>query len=158
MIFISGPEFAPSGPLLALLIIAAFMVFFGALFGHLIVGIERQRTMLYVFALDAVVSIGLYALTIPRYGAVAAALVTIFSEAVIAIASGIIVIRETRTKIIFYNNAKALVAALGMGAALALAPNWNVLVRIVFGAAVYLLLLIAFKAIRKDEIALLAKG
>jgi len=158
MIFISGPEFAPSGPLLALLIIAAFMVFFGSLFGHLIVGVNRQRAMLWIYAVDAAVSLGLYALTIPRYGAVAAALVTIFSEAVIAIAAGIIVVRETRTKIIFYNNAKALVAALGMGAMIALVPSWNVLIRIALGAAVYGALLLAFKAVKKDEVSLLVKG
>ena len=72
------------GGVLALLVVAAFMVFYGSLFGHLIVGIGKQKIMTWFYAADALVSVSLYFILIPRYGATAAALVTIFSEAVIA--------------------------------------------------------------------------
>lgn len=158
MILISGQEFAPAGPLFALLIVAAFMVFFGALFGHLIVGINRQRTMLFVYATDAIVSLALYFLLIPRYGAVAAALITIFSEAVIAIAAGAIVVRQTKIKLIFWTTGKAFLASLIMAGAVAAASGAHVVARIALGAGIYMLLLIAFKVIKKDEISLLVKG
>ncbi len=158
MVFISGVDFAPAGPLLALLVVAAFAVFYGALFGHLIVGVDRQRTMMIVYAADAVVSLALYLLLIPRFGATAAAAVTVLSEAIIAIAAGVIVVRETRTKIIFYNTGKAFLASGLMAVAVSMTDGVNVLLRILFGTAVYFILLIALRAIRKDEISLLLKG
>lgn len=158
MIFISGQEFAPAGPLLALLVVAAFMVFYGSLFGHMIVGVNRQRMMIFVYGADALVSLGLYLWLIPRYGAIAGALITILSEAIIAVAAGIIVVRETKTKIVFYTTGKAFVAALLMTAVISVFPNWNVLLRIALGAVVYGAFLLLFRAIKKDEISLLVKS
>ncbi len=158
VVFISGPQFAPAGPLLALLIVAAFMVFYGSLFGHLIVGLNRQRTMMFVYAADAVISLALYVLLIPRYGATAAALVTIFSEMIIAMAAGAIVVRETKIKIIFYTTGKAFLAAGLMAILVNALPGLNVLLRIAIGAIIYFALLILFRAFKKDELALLAKG
>jgi O-antigen/teichoic acid export membrane protein len=158
MVFISGAAFAPAGPLFALLIVAAFTVFYGALFGHLIVGINRQRTMLLVYAADAAVSLALYVIFIPHYGAMAAALITIFSETIIAIAAGIIVVRETGVRLIFWTTGKAFLAGALMGISVAAMNGAHVLVRIVIGAAIYALLIVVFRGVKKDEISLLVKG
>jgi O-antigen/teichoic acid export membrane protein len=152
MIFLSGQEFAPAGPLLALLIVAAFMVFYGSLFGHLIVGIGKQKVMTWFYAIDAAVSLGLYFIFIPRYGATAAALVTIFSEAMIAVAAGIIVTRQARVFPPLGIALRALVSALAMGAVLFLVPSLNVIVRVVLGAAAYAVFALLFGAVSKTEI------
>jgi len=152
MLFISGPEFAPSGPLLALLIVAAFMVFYGSLFGHLIVGIGRQRAMTWVYAADAAVSLALYFIFIPRFGATAAALVTIFSEAVIAVAATTIVLTTVKMRPALKVTGKALVSAAIMGVAVYALPGFHVLVRILIGIIIYGILLIALRAITKEEV------
>jgi len=152
MLFISGPQFAPSGPLLALLVIAAFMVFYGSLFGHLIVGIGRQRVMTWIYAADAAVSLALYFIFIPRYGATAAALVTIFSEAVIAVAATTIVLATVKMRPSLKVTGKALLAAAIMGIVISFTPETHVLLKILIGIIVYAILLVALRAVTKDEI------
>jgi O-antigen/teichoic acid export membrane protein len=152
MIFISGPQFAPSGPLLALLIIAAFMVFYGSLFGHLIVGINRQRVMTWIYAADAFVSLALYFIFIPRYGATAAALVTIFSEAVIAISASTIVLMAVKMRPSLAVTGKALLSACLMGLIVYIIPGVHVLIRILIGVIVYGILLVALRAVTTKEI------
>ena len=152
MLFISGPQFAPSGPLLALLVIAAFMVFYGSLFGYLIVGINKQRVMTWVYAADAFASLSLYFIFIPRFGATAAALVTIFSEAVIAVAASIIVLTTVKIKPSLKVSGKALVAAAVMGLAICALPGLHVLIRILIGIVVYGILLVVLRAVTKEEI------
>jgi O-antigen/teichoic acid export membrane protein len=152
MLFISGPQFAASGPLLALLVVAAFMVFYGALFGHLIVGIGKQKIMTWVYATDAAVSLSLYFLLIPRYGARGAAFVTIFSEAVIAVAATAIVLSITKIKPRLAVLGKAVAAAVVMGGVLYGLPTLHVIIRVITGAIVYGLLMLAFKAVPKEEL------
>jgi len=152
MLFISGPQFAPSGPLLALLVIAAFMVFYGSLFGHLIVGIGRQRVMTWIYAFDAAISLALYFIFIPRYGATAAALVTIFSEAIIAVAATTIVLATVKMRPSLKVTGKALLAAAIMGIVVSFTPQIHVLLKILIGIIVYAILLIALRAVTKDEI------
>jgi O-antigen/teichoic acid export membrane protein len=152
MLFISGPQFAPSGPLLALLIVAAFMVFYGSLFGYFIVGIGKQRIMTWVYAADAFVSLSLYFILIPHWGATAAALVTIFSEAVIAIAASIIVLSTVKIIPSLKVSGKALVSAVLMGLAIYVIPQLHVLIRILIGIVVYGILLVVLRAITKEEI------
>lgn len=152
ILFISGPEFAPSGPLLAVLIVAAFMVFYGSLFGHLIVGINRQRLMTWAYAVDALVSLGLYFALIPRYGATAAAWVTVFSEAVIAITGGAIVLSITKIRPRLAVTGKAIAASALMGLAIYGMPHLHVLLRILIGTAIYGALMLAFRAFPKEEI------
>ncbi len=152
MLFISGPKFAPSGPLLALLVVAAFMVFYGSLFGHLIVGIGRQRTMTWFYATDAAISLALYFIFIPRYGATAAALITIFSEAVIAIATTAIVLKVAKIRPSLKVTGKALLASVIMGAVVYITPAPHVLLKIMIGVIVYGVLLIALRAVTKEEL------
>jgi O-antigen/teichoic acid export membrane protein len=152
MVFLSGREFAPAGPLLAMLIVAAFMVFYGSLFGHLIVGVNRQRTMTWFYALDAFVCLALYFIFIPRFGATAAALVTIFSEAFIAVAAGSIVVLQTKVlpslKIFF----RAALAALAMGVVLHFVPSLNVIIRVIVGASAYAVFAFLFGAVTQTEL------
>jgi O-antigen/teichoic acid export membrane protein len=152
MIFLAGNDFAAAGPLLALLTVAAGCVFFGSLFGHTIVALQRQRSMIWVYATDAVVCLGLYLVYIPRYGAVAGALITILSELVIAVGGGIIVMRAVRIRFDLTVPAKALGAALVMAGAVLVFPGVHVLIRVLLGAALYGALLLAFGAINRRDL------
>jgi len=152
MLFISGKEFAASGPLLALLVVAAFMVFYGSLFGHLIVGIGKQRVMTWFYAADAIISIILYFVLIPRFGAVAAACVTIFSEAVIAVAATAIVIKNVKVIPSLKVTGKAMISGALMGIAIYFFPNVHVLLRILFGVIVYGILLISLRAVSSADL------
>jgi O-antigen/teichoic acid export membrane protein len=152
MLFISGPEYAPSGPLLAVLVVAAFMVFYGSLFGHLIVGINRQRLMTWAYAVNAAISLGLYLMFIPRFGATAAAWVTVFSEAVVAITAGAIVLSVSAVRPRLIITLKAIAASAMMGLVIYAIPSVHVLLRMLIGIAAYAALMIALRAITKKEL------
>jgi O-antigen/teichoic acid export membrane protein len=151
ILFISGPEYSASGPLLALLVIAAFMVFYGALYGHLIVGIGKQKLMTWVYAIDAVISIALYFYLIPRYGATSAAMITIFSETVIAVAGSAIVLKNISFLPHLGISLKAILSAIGMGLAVYCAGEMHVLLRILLGAIVYAILIYLTGAVSKND-------
>jgi O-antigen/teichoic acid export membrane protein len=155
MVFVAGEAFAPSGRFLTILMIAGGAVFWGALFGHAVVAIGLQRKMIWAYAVDAALSLGLYLYLIPRIGAVGAAWVTVFSEAFIAVVTAAAVARATKafpSLAVFW---RSIAAAAAMAALLAILSPLHVLVRILLGAASYFLVLAAIGGIGRDVIALL---
>lgn len=85
MQLIAGDAFIAAGQWLRLLIFAAGFVFFGQLFGHIMVGIGHQVSQMKRFGVVALVALVAYGIFIPLYGALAAAIITIAAEALAAI-------------------------------------------------------------------------
>lgn len=85
MELVAGPEFFASGQYLVILMLANTIVFFGILFGHTVVAINKQRFILPAYFLTAAVAIALYLVTIPKHGAFGAAWTTVISEAMITL-------------------------------------------------------------------------
>jgi O-antigen/teichoic acid export membrane protein len=157
MSLVAGQEFAASGLFLAILMIGAAMVFWGALFGHTIVALGLQRKMILAYAADAAISIILYFVLIPRFGAVAAAWVTVFSEAFIAIATAGAVMWATGHRPSLRIFSRALLASALMAAVVMAASPLHVLLRVLIGMIAYTALLILFKGITKEMISLVTK-
>ncbi len=124
MRLVAGEEFAASGASLAILMVAASMVFFGALFGHAVVALGLQRPMIAAYAANAVLSLGLYVWLIPIYGAVAAAWVTVFSEAFIAVVAGVVVLRVSRVRIPLATAGTSVAAGGVMVGVLVVTGSW----------------------------------
>ncbi len=80
MRIVAGNEFAGAGKILALLAISTLGVCFGMTFGQMALAIDNQRQAVWIYAIDAIVSVVAYFIFIPRYGMYGAAYVTIFSE------------------------------------------------------------------------------
>lgn len=173
MELISGPEFSESGKVLKILGAAASVIFFGSLFGHAILAIHKQKLMTLGYAAVAVVTVILYLAFIPTYGMYAAAWITLLSELLITLITGIAVYLVTGFKPKVAVFAKSLIAGVAMYGALVymqahLAPlatlqesQWlfgvDVISRIGIGCLVYFLLLVAMRAIRlKDFRAMIA--
>ncbi|KPJ84986.1 hypothetical protein AMJ57_04825 [Parcubacteria bacterium SG8_24] len=150
MALIAGESFASSGTYLSILMLGAAMVFWGALFGHAIVAQGLQRKVIPAYAADAIISILLYILLIPRFGAVAAAWVTVFSEAFIACFAAAMVIRTSRQRPSLDIFSRSLLASLGMFAVVLWAGPWHVLIRIMLGIASYGGLLFLFRGLTRD--------
>lgn len=79
-----GPDFRGSGDILLMLVTATGIIFVGTYFGHVIVAIGRQRSMIWAYALTAAISLAGYLLFIPMYGAYGAAAMTIVAELTMA--------------------------------------------------------------------------
>lgn len=133
-----------AGPILAVLGPATAVVFFGSLFGHAVVAIHRQRTMIVGYLAVAVLATVGYVLFIPNGGILAAAWVTLFSETLIMLITAVAVRTVSGVRIRSATLLRALGASLVMFGVLRTLPWPHVLVAILAGGAVYFLALWAF--------------
>jgi len=155
MSLVAGTQFAESGKLLSILMIAGATVFLSALFGHAVVAVGLQRQMIVAYAADAIISIFLYIILIPKVGAVGAAWVTVFSEAFILLACAGGVWYKTRVLPSWRGAAVAIVGSAVMYAALVAADGIAVVERILIGMVAYGIVVLASGIATKEALALL---
>ncbi len=150
MTLVAGSDFAGSGAILRLLMLALPGIFLGALYGHAVLAVNRQRRMIFGYAVCAVLSLGAYFFLIPRFGTTGAAAVTIASESFIALATFgmVFVVSHAVPSLKIFG--KAAVAAGLMYGLLKVVPGLPVLPAILMGAAFYSVLLFAFGVLRKE--------
>lgn len=110
MTFLAGREFTDSGIYLQILFVALLAIFFGAVPAHAIIALKKQRDIIWWYIIDAVISLIAYIILIPRFGGVAAAWVTVFSEAFIAVATATMVWRTAHVLLSFKIFSKSLLA------------------------------------------------
>lgn len=137
MALIAGSDFAASGQILGILIIGAAMVFWGGLFGHTVVALGLQRKMIWAYAIDAAISFALYFLLVPEFGAKAAAWITVFSEAFIALATMSAVLWKSGWRPRLGITVRCLLASALMYMFLVRAAAIHVAVLVPLGALVY---------------------
>lgn len=143
-IFMGGAAFADAGPILSLLLIALLGIFFGGMYGHAIVAVQKQRAMLWGYGGAAILATIGYLILIPRFGMWGAAGVTIAIEALVAITSYTIVTRAVGTHPDFRIPTKALISSIVMGLVLVALPTFPVLLEVLLGAGVYAVSLLLF--------------
>jgi O-antigen/teichoic acid export membrane protein len=152
MTLIAGQDFAVSGQILPLLLIATAIIFLGTPFTYAIVVLEKQKTMLKYFAMAAVLALIGYFIFIPRYSYWGAAWVTVVVELFISLSAGILTYRFSgfvpRLKVF----AKSLISAIIGFAVCWLLKDLYVLWSLVISFAVYSLCLILFKAISRETL------
>jgi O-antigen/teichoic acid export membrane protein len=150
-VLIAGNEFVDAGPVLALLILALLGVFLSALFGHLIVALNKQRMMTWGYIAVAIVAITGYLWLIPEYGMWGAVWVTLVSEGLIALITFLVVWRTANVLPSMIVTIKALLAG-GVMYAVLTQLNTHVVFDILIGAAVYIIGLFALKALTIKEL------
>jgi O-antigen/teichoic acid export membrane protein len=152
MTVVAGNVFVLSGTILKILILAAGAIFIGTLFGHIIVAIQKQRTMIWGYATVAITSLVAYLIFIPRYSFWGAAWVTVYSESMIALLTFLIVYRTTHllpsSKIFF----KSVLASFAMSIFIWFLREINVLIIITLGAALYFGVLYLLKGYTKETV------
>lgn len=152
MSFVAGSDFALSGTILKILILAAGMIFVGTLFGHLVVAVQKQRKMIWGYALVAAICLAGYIILIPRYSFWAAAWITVFSEGAIALLTFLVVWRNTRLVPSGKTLLKSVLASLAMSIVIYLLINLNLVALIILAAAIYFGVLYLLKGYTKKTI------
>ncbi len=153
MRFFAGPGFDQAGDMLKILIIAGAAVFFGSMFGHAVIAINRQRQMIWGYAIDAALAIVFYIIFIPSFGPTAAAWVTVLSEVFIAFATFFMVYRATRFVPRLAGAAKVAAACAVMMLAIALLPaSLHVLAKAAAGAIVYAAAAVIFGVVTMETL------
>jgi len=95
MILIAGADFATSGVWLQWLVVAAWGIYFGQLFGFILVGISRQKIQMKIYLLISALSLILYLIFIPKFGTLAAAVITVVVEFLSMFLTGWFAVRMT---------------------------------------------------------------
>lgn len=158
MVLVAGQEFAPSGLVLRVLIVAAGLVFISCLFSHAVVAIDKQKKIIGAYVFTGVTSVIGYLIFIPKFSYIGAASVTIYSELAITLFMIYYIIKFTsffpNLKILF----KALLAALVMGVLLYFIPQafyasvLGLILVLIASTVVYFTFLYLFKGIAKEDI------
>ena len=158
MVLVAGHEFALSGPILQILILAAGLIFLGCVFTHGIIAINRQKKMIGAYIFTAATALIGYLIFIPEYSYFGAAWVTIYSELVIGLASFYLCWKYAGFLPNLKITGKALLASAIMAAGLYLTAEWNLFVVLSLAVIVYFTALYLLKGInRRDIIELMNK-
>lgn len=149
MILVAGKDFAMSGDILRILIIAAGVIYLNTIFAHAIVALDAQRRMLPIYVAVALITLAGYLLYIPTYGMWAAAWLTVFSETCIGLGSLYISKRQSpvgfHPKVLF----ASLGASLVMTAVVLPLQNYALPIPIFAGMCVYIACVFLFGGISK---------
>lgn len=155
MILVGGSDFALSGPILQILIMAASLIFLGNIFAHAIIAIDKQKKIISTYLFTAITSLVGYLIFIPKFSYFGAAWVTIYSEMVVSFMSIFLVWKYTK----FFPNLaivfKSLAASLIMAAALYALytiQGYNMITVLLISVAVYFIFLYIFKGLTKQDI------
>lgn len=158
MRYTGGPDFAAAGPILQILMFAVAAIFLGTIFSHAIISIDKQKKMIGFYALTSASALGAYLLVIPRWSYFGAALVTIYSEVMIAAFSVYCVYRYSRFLPRLAVGAKSLISGLVMGAFLYFSQPIShgslagLLTVFLAAGAVYCLVLLLIGGVRRSDL------
>jgi O-antigen/teichoic acid export membrane protein len=157
MELVAGPDFIIAAAPLNILIIAAGLIYFGALAGYAIVAAGLQKKMIGFYIFDAVFSLTTYLIFIPLYGYFAAAILTVITETIIALSAFWILYRRLNLlpKLVVF--LKSILAATIMCAVLWLLISQSLITLVFIGLIVYFVALHLLKGIDKEMIGELVK-
>lgn len=152
MVLVAGKDFAESGDVLRILILAVGTIFFGTISSYAIVALDAQRKMLPIYISTALVTLIGYIILIPPYGLWAAAWLTVFSEACVALGATLMCLKLSATRWNPRVALKAIFAALLMAIVIWPLRNTMILIPAALGALIYFILVIALGAVSKQTL------
>lgn len=146
-----APEtFLPSAQVLKILSFALFFIFFGNLFGYLIVILGKQKVTAFIYLLGAILNFFLNLYFIPKYSYFGAAGTTLFTEALVNSLLAFFAIKYLGANLSFKNFLKVILVFLALTPLAFLTKKPEILGIIVLG--IFLLTLIIFKVIAKSDL------
>lgn len=147
-----APGFSASGPVFQVLVLGTGAIFLGYLFSNAIVVVNKQRTMVWVYASVALSSLVLYLLFIPRFSYFGAAAVTVAVESTVALIAARVVLRTSGVRLRAARPIRILVAALVMAGAMWLGRELAWYVNGTIGVVVYAAVAVASRAVDRSLI------
>lgn len=152
MKLVAGEEFERSGAVLPILMLAMLPIFTGAMTGHAIVALNKQRVMLWGYGATAVVALVGYVLLIPIFGIVGAAWMTVVSEVLINTLTAIVVMKTSGWRPNLTIFSKALTASVLMALLILALPSLPVLLTILIAIIFYAGAIMAFGGVKLSSL------
>ena len=129
VVFIAGQEYLPAAPLLSILGWALAAMFIGNIFGFALIAMNRQTTLLKLYAILVFFNVTANLVFIPLYGAAAAAATTLVTEVISAFVAAVIVRRLLLFRISAWYSVRVLASSAATAAlAFVLPSEWHVVV------------------------------
>jgi O-antigen/teichoic acid export membrane protein len=150
MVLIAGEEFINSGPVLKILIWATAIIFFGSLFGYIILAIDKQKKMIPYYIITAALALILYFVFIPQFSYLAAAIITVFVELLYALFAFYVCYKYSKVGINLKIAVKIIFAALVMGLFIYFFYFLNLILLILLASIIYFIVLYLVKGIDKN--------
>jgi O-antigen/teichoic acid export membrane protein len=152
MTLVAGQDFAASGPVLQILIMAASIIFLGSMFTHGIIAINKQKNIIGAYAFTGITAVIGYLIFIPRYSYFGAAWVTIYSELIIVLASFYLIWKYTKFLPSLKVFLKSLLASGFMGISIYFFLDLNLFLVLSLAIIIYLVALYIIKGVSKQDI------
>ena len=127
-------------------------------FGHVALTINRQRSVLWIYISDALISFLAFLYVIPHYGWRGAAIIMIFSELYAGTLITIVTLRYAKTIPSFVAFFKIVLASAIMGAVLYLTTSLPLFVAIVLGIITYAVLIMGLRVMTWERVRDVLKG
>ena len=157
MTFVAGVDFAKSGAILNVLVLATVAIYFGTLLIYVVIALSLQKEMVKYFLLTAAFGLVGYLIFIPRFSYWGAAWMTVATEILVGVFAYMVI----RKKLALQTNLK-IIWKSGEAALVALFVGWLLQdthpILVFLGAMLtYIVLLYFSKAINKQQLQALFK-
>ncbi|MFH1671359.1 MAG: flippase [Candidatus Portnoybacteria bacterium] len=151
IVLISGNDFILSAQVLNILIIAAGIIFMGVLFSNMIISLEKQKTLTYIYGFGALVNLIANLIFIPKYSYFGAAWTTVLTELIVTILMVFVLAKALERLPSFKHVFKYISAGLVMAFSFYYLPNLSLFLIIPLSTLVYFAALYLFKGISIKE-------
>ncbi|MBU0540737.1 flippase [Patescibacteria group bacterium] len=152
MTLVAGESFAASGNILRILVLAVALIFFGTISSHAVIALDAQKKMLPVYITVAIFTLAGYLAFIPKYGMLAAAWLTVFSELCVAVGATALTLKLSGARWRPSASIKAVLSAFAMATVIFPLRNAPIAIPIIVGMIVYAALIFATGAVSKATI------
>lgn len=147
MVLVAGSDFRVSGLMLQWIGFALFGSCLGMVFGHIALATNHQRSVLWIYISDALISLPAFLIALSLFGWRGAAGVIIFSELYAGVLLTYVTVRLAGAQPSFTPFFKILLACAGMVGVLYLLPPIPLLASVVLGAISYSAFILIFRVI-----------
>lgn len=156
ILLIADVSFLPAVPLLQLLSLALASMFFGNIFGFAMIALQKQMTLLALYAVLAIITVIGASATIPYWGTTAAAVTTIITEVVATIGAGWFIRRSVPYRVTGRSVVGTAVAmCLALAVYSAVSDTWPLVVQIILAGTGYAVAIGVAKVVTREQLSLL---
>ena len=149
MVGVFGADYAGAAPAFQMLLVSIGFSFFRSTPSNVLLVKDRLRLDMWIVSGATALNVVLNAVWIPRFGLEGAAAATLVSELANCLGAGLAMVSLGVT-VRLRTFVRTAIAAGAMGLVVALAPDWNVFVRVGLGAMVYGVALVSLGGVPED--------
>lgn len=135
--FIGGNDFIKSAGVLNILIIATSIIFLEVLFSNIIISLEQEKKLVYIYAAGLLVNLITNYFFIPKYSYYGAAATTLLTEFIVAALMLLTLYKLLKIVFSFKSIFKDILAGVIMALILYLLISWNLFILIIIAISVY---------------------